>query len=93
MLVLSRKSEQTIMIGSDIVVSVIAIRNNRVKIGIQAPNHVRVLRQELVPRDFQSWDDSQQKAAVSPATSTAMPQTAMPQTALPKPDRLSNLPR
>lgn len=55
MLVLSRKADQTIMIGSDVVVTVISVRNNRVKIGIQAPKDVRVLRQELVSDDFKSW--------------------------------------
>lgn len=48
MLVLSRKPDQTIMIGSDISITVMSVKNNRVKIGIQAPSDVRILRQELV---------------------------------------------
>ena len=47
MLVLSRKSEQTIQIGSDIVVTVLSVANGRVKLGIRAPGNVRVLRGEL----------------------------------------------
>ena len=47
MLVLSRKTDQTIVLGSDIVVTVVAVHGNRVKIGIKAPNDVRILRGEL----------------------------------------------
>jgi carbon storage regulator len=47
MLVLSRKSEQTIQIGPDIEVTVLSVANGRVKLGIRAPEHVRVLRGEL----------------------------------------------
>jgi carbon storage regulator len=47
MLVLSRKSEQSIQIGSDIVVTVLSVANGRVKLGIRAPGNVRVLRGEL----------------------------------------------
>ena len=55
MLVLSRKAKQEIVIGSDIVVTVISVKGNRVKIGIEAPNDVRVVRQELLPDEFQTW--------------------------------------
>ncbi len=47
MLVLSRKSEQSLMLGSDITVTVLAIDGDRVKLGIQAPRTIPVLRQEL----------------------------------------------
>jgi carbon storage regulator CsrA len=49
MLVLSRKTHETIVIGSDIQVTVVSVSANRVKIGIQAPDDVRVLRSELSP--------------------------------------------
>ena len=58
MLVLSRKVEQTILIGSDIVVTVVAVNGNRVKLGIAAPKNVRILRKELLPYDFGQWDES-----------------------------------
>ena len=74
MLVLSRKTDQTIMIGSDIVVTVIAVRNNRVRIGIEAPSDVRILRQELVPHDFESWGESDlQSNVIHEATGHAAP--------------------
>jgi carbon storage regulator len=48
MLVLSRKNQQQIMIGEKIVVKVIGIERGRVKIGIEAPVDMPVLRSELV---------------------------------------------
>ncbi len=49
MLVLSRKQEETIRIGDDIVIKVIKTGHGTVKIGIVAPSSVRVLRGELAP--------------------------------------------
>ena len=48
MLVLTRKAAETIRIGDDIVVKVIKTGSGTVKIGIEAPAHVRVMRGELV---------------------------------------------
>jgi carbon storage regulator len=47
MLVLTRKSNQSIMIGDDIEVSVLAIMGEKVRIGIQAPRDVPVFRREV----------------------------------------------
>ena len=47
MLVLSRKVGERIRIAGDIVVVVTAIQGDRIKIGIEAPKSVRVLRGEL----------------------------------------------
>jgi carbon storage regulator len=47
MLSLARRSGQKIRIGEDIVVVVREIRGRQVKIGIEAPPHVRVLRDEI----------------------------------------------
>ena len=47
MLVLTRKSNQSIMIGDDIEVSVLAIMGEKVRIGIQAPRDVPVFRKEV----------------------------------------------
>jgi carbon storage regulator len=51
MLVLSRKVEERIRIAEDIVVVVTAIQGDRIKIGIEAPKSVRVLRGELLNKD------------------------------------------
>jgi carbon storage regulator len=50
MLLLSRKSGQSIVINDDIVVTIVAVDRNRVQIGIRAPGHVPVFRQEIVER-------------------------------------------
>ena len=46
MLVLARKASEAIKIGDDITVKVIAIRGGQVKIGIEAPSGVRIVRIE-----------------------------------------------
>ncbi len=47
MLVLTRKTNQSIMIGDDIEVSVLAVMGEKVRIGIQAPRSVPVFRKEV----------------------------------------------
>jgi carbon storage regulator len=47
MLVLTRKSNQSIMIGNDIEVSVLSIMGEKVRIGIQAPRDIPVFRKEV----------------------------------------------
>jgi len=47
MLGLTRKSNQSIMIGDDIEVSVLAIMGEKVRIGIQAPRSIPVFRKEV----------------------------------------------
>ncbi|MDQ6750137.1 MAG: carbon storage regulator CsrA [Actinomycetota bacterium] len=47
MLVLTRKSNQSIMIGDDIEVSVLSITGEKVRIGIQAPREIPVFRKEV----------------------------------------------
>ena len=50
MLLLSRKSGQSIVIGDEIMVTIVAVDRNRVQIGIKAPNYVPIYRQEIVER-------------------------------------------
>jgi carbon storage regulator len=60
-LVLTRKSNQSIMIGDDIEVSVLAIMGEKVRIGIEAPRSVPVFRKEVyveIQRDRNSDDDA-----------------------------------
>lgn len=47
MLVLSRKPDTAVRIGSNIEVKVLSIRNRQVKLGIDAPSSVRIWRDEL----------------------------------------------
>ena len=47
MLVLSRKKEERIVINDNIVITVVEIRDDRVRIGIEAPKDVQVHRHEI----------------------------------------------
>ncbi len=47
MLVLSRKQNQRIRVGDSVVVTVVRVSGDKVRIGIEAPNSMRVLREEL----------------------------------------------
>ena len=49
MLVLSRKIDEQIQIGPNITITLVQIRGGSVRIGIEAPRDVRVLRSELPP--------------------------------------------
>ncbi len=50
MLVLTRKPGESIRIGNNIILTVVSLKSNQVRIGIQAPADVRILRQELAER-------------------------------------------
>ena len=58
MLVLSRKEGEKIHIGNDIVVTVTSLKGGRVKLGIEAPHNVTVLRGELKSDDHATWDSA-----------------------------------
>src|SRR5579875_994347 len=72
MLVLTRKSNQSIMIGDDIEVSVLAIMGEKVRIGIQAPRDVPVFRKEvyLEIQDEQPAEDKGARTEVDAALRT-----------------------
>jgi carbon storage regulator len=57
MLVLSRKQSETLVIGDDVTVTVLEVRGNVVRLGIQAPTQVRILRGELT-----NWEDRPAKS-------------------------------
>ncbi len=47
MLVLSRQRDQSIMIGDDVVVTIVNVRGDKVRLGIDAPGEIPVHRQEV----------------------------------------------
>ena len=59
MLVLSRKVGQEIVIGDNVRVTVTKVSGSRVTLGVDAPDHVRILRGELQPVacSFEDTDD------------------------------------
>jgi len=66
MLVLTRKRDDVIRIGDDIVIRVIRTGKGSVKIGVEAPSEVRVIRGELAPHTdhFDAIDAAQHAEAV-----------------------------
>jgi carbon storage regulator len=61
MLVLSRRLGESVVIGDDIVVTVLEVRGDVVRVGVDAPRHVQVRRQELLTQVAES-----NRAAASP---------------------------
>jgi carbon storage regulator len=51
MLVLSRKESERIRLGDSIVVTIVRVSGDKVRIGIEAPSNVLVLRDELKPQN------------------------------------------
>ena len=54
MLVLGRKTDESLLVGSDIVITILGIEGDRVKVGINAPKHVTILRSEVRDRQLRA---------------------------------------
>ena len=50
MLILTRRAGETVMVGSDITITVLGVKGNQVRIGINAPKDVAVHREEIYER-------------------------------------------
>lgn len=48
MLVLSRKTNESIVIGDDVVIRVLSVTRGAVKLGVTAPDNVQIVRTEIV---------------------------------------------
>ncbi|GMO22724.1 MAG: carbon storage regulator CsrA [Spirochaetaceae bacterium] len=64
MLILSRKTDEKIVIGDDITVTIIELRGDQVRIGINAPKTVKVFREEV----YEAIRDENKAAAASRLT-------------------------
>lgn len=62
MLVLSRRAGESVVIGDDIVVTVLEVRGDVVRIGIDAPRSVRVHREEVY-RELQAANEAAARSA------------------------------
>ncbi|MDA1162627.1 MAG: carbon storage regulator CsrA [Planctomycetota bacterium] len=73
MLVLSRQRDESIIIGDNIVITIVDIRGDKVRLGIEAPKEVPVHRQEVyeaIQRE-RAQNESQQKVADDSASPSA----------------------
>ncbi|EMI55657.1 carbon storage regulator [Rhodopirellula sallentina] len=73
MLVLSRKLKEQIKIGDDITITVVKLRNNQIRLGIEAPRDVRVMRAEL---DKETPETTTKNEASADAETVAKPEAA-----------------
>ena len=57
MLILTRKVGESVLIGDDISTTVLSVRGNQVKLGVQAPKEVSVHREEIYQRIQQTKEE------------------------------------
>lgn len=65
MLILTRRTDERVLIGDDVQVTVLGVKGNQVRIGIAAPESVHIVREELLP--------------LNPDRSVTLPATALQQ--------------
>ena len=67
MLILTRKLNEEINIDGEITIKIISISDNQVKLGIEAPRDVQIVRKEILDRVKESTQDALKKSKDLPA--------------------------
>jgi len=57
MLILTRKVGESVLVGNDISITILSVRGNQVKLGVEAPKEVSVHREEIYQRIKQMKDE------------------------------------
>jgi carbon storage regulator len=76
MLVLSRKESQRIRLGDSIVVTIVKISGDKVRIGVEAPSDVLILRDELEPLPAPALAQSQPDVKLEAENIRLLPKSA-----------------
>lgn len=87
MLILTRRVGETIVIGDDVIVTVLGIKGNQVRIGINAPKDVSVHREEIYQRIQQEKNTTPKPEEAAPVVVAAAPATTVRKKREPKTDK------
>ena len=67
MLILTRRVGETVMIGDDVTVTVLGVKGNQVRVGVNAPRDVAVHREEIFERIKREDHDGRGETSAQPA--------------------------
>lgn len=67
MLILARYTNESIVIGDDIIITITSVKGGQVQVGIDAPKHLSIVRDELIPRDRDSKNAARPEAVKASA--------------------------
>ena len=71
MLILTRRVGETVVIGNDVTVTVLGVKGNQVRLGVNAPREVAVHREEIFERIQSEHPDTERKVATNGSAASA----------------------